>query len=156
MLCPQALRAVPKQEDVEQLINEQLETALGEAASTIAKTSGGISRLAAKRTTRDLYAIKVIRKKDLQRKNQIEHIKTEREVMAHAEHPFVVRLYYSFTSADNLYMVMEFVNGGETPLSDPVPPPRSVRCLDQAATSTRCCATSATSRRTSLASTSRR
>ena len=53
----------------------------------------------------------MIRKKDLQRKNQIEHIKTEREVMAHAEHPFVVRLYYSFTSADNLYMVMEFVNG---------------------------------------------
>ena len=45
------MRAVPKQEDVEQLINEQLETALGEAASTIAQTSGGTSRLAAKRTT---------------------------------------------------------------------------------------------------------
>ena len=84
-----------------------------EILKPISRGAYGRVVLAAKRTTRDLYAIKVIRKKDLQRKNQIEHIKTEREVMAHAEHPFVVRLYYSFTSADNLYMVMEFVNGGD-------------------------------------------
>jgi serine/threonine protein kinase len=69
--------------------------------------------LAAKKTTRDLYAIKVVRKSHTRRKNNLERIKTERQVLASAEHPFVVSLYYSFQSAKNLYMVMEFVNGGD-------------------------------------------
>ena len=34
-------------------------------------------------------------------------------MLATAEHPFVVSLYYSFQSSKNLYMVMEFVNGGD-------------------------------------------
>ena len=59
--------------------------------------------LAAKKTTRDLYAIKVLRKKDMQRKNQVQRIRTERDVLATAEHPYVVKLYHSFTSREHLY-----------------------------------------------------
>jgi serine/threonine protein kinase len=55
----------------------------------------------------------VVRKSHTRRKNNLERIKTERQVLATAEHPFVVSLYYSFQSAKNLYMVMEFVNGGD-------------------------------------------
>lgn len=69
--------------------------------------------LAAKKTTQDLYAIKVIKKKATRRKNNVRRIMTERDVLARSEHPFVVKLFYSFHTKENLYMVMEFVNGGD-------------------------------------------
>ena len=50
--------------------------------------------LAAKKTTQDLYAIKVIKKKDTRRKNNVRRIMTERDVLARSEHPFVVKLFY--------------------------------------------------------------
>ena len=40
-------------------------------------------------------------------------IKAERDILATAEHPYVVKLYYSFASREHLYLVMEFVNGGD-------------------------------------------
>ena len=55
----------------------------------------------------------MVRKKDMRRKNSVQRIQTERDVLATAEHPYVVRLYHSFTSRENLYLVMEFVNGGD-------------------------------------------
>ena len=69
--------------------------------------------LAAMKTTRDLYAIKVLRKTDMRRKNQVHRIRAERDILATAEHPYVVKLYYSFASREHLYLVMEFVNGGD-------------------------------------------
>jgi len=84
-----------------------------EILKPISRGAYGRVVLAAKRTTRDLYAIKVVRKRDMRRKNQVHRIKVEREVMAEANHPFLVKLYYSFQTAERLYMVMEFVNGGD-------------------------------------------
>lgn len=52
--------------------------------------------LAMKKTTRDLLAIKVLNKNDLRRKNQVDHIKSERDILASTQHPFLVRFYYSF------------------------------------------------------------
>ena len=37
----------------------------------------------------------------------------EREILTKFDHPFIMSLEYSFQDASNLYMVMEFVNGGE-------------------------------------------
>ena len=44
---------------------------------------------------------------------QVHRIKAERDILATAEHPYVVKLYYSFASREHLYLVMEFVNGGD-------------------------------------------
>ena len=49
----------------------------------------------------------------MRRKNQVKRINTERDVLATAEHPYVVKLFYSFHSREHLYLVMEFVNGGD-------------------------------------------
>ena len=38
---------------------------------------------------------------------------TEREVLAGANHPFIVGLYYTFQSADYVYFVMDYCGGGE-------------------------------------------
>ena len=84
-----------------------------EILKPISRGAYGHVVLAAKKTTRDLYAIKVLRKTDMRRKNQVKRIKMERDVLATAEHPYVVKLYHSFTSREHLYLVMEFVNGGD-------------------------------------------
>ena len=69
--------------------------------------------LARKITTGDLYAIKTMNKRELTRKNQAQHIQAERRIMSAADNPFVVKFFYSFQSRHHLYIVMEFVNGGD-------------------------------------------
>ncbi|KAL1202711.1 putative serine/threonine protein kinase IREH1 [Cardamine amara subsp. amara] len=69
--------------------------------------------LAKKRTTGDLFAIKVLKKADMIRKNAVESILAERDILINVRNPFVVRFFYSFTCRDNLYLVMEYLNGGD-------------------------------------------
>ncbi|KAJ6812935.1 putative serine/threonine protein kinase IRE4 isoform X1 [Iris pallida] len=69
--------------------------------------------LARKRTTGDLFAIKVLKKLGMIRKNDIERILAERNILITVRNPFVVRFFYSFTCRDNLYLVMEYLNGGD-------------------------------------------
>ncbi|KAK9707045.1 hypothetical protein RND81_07G169300 [Saponaria officinalis] len=69
--------------------------------------------LARKLTTGDIFAIKVLRKKNVIRKNAIHSIQTERDILTIVDNPFVVRLFYSFTSRENLYLVMEYLNEGD-------------------------------------------
>jgi serine/threonine protein kinase len=50
---------------------------------------------------------------DVKNKNQVAHIKAERNILAQTQNPFIVKLYYSFKTKSNLYMVMEYLNGGD-------------------------------------------
>jgi serine/threonine protein kinase len=54
-----------------------------------------------------------MRKSDLIRKNMVESVNTERLILSRTNNPFVVRLYFSFTSTQNLYIVMEYLHGGD-------------------------------------------
>jgi serine/threonine protein kinase len=62
-----------------------------------------------------------MRKADLMRKNMVESVKNERNILATTSNPFVVRFYYSFQSQYNLYIVMEYVSGGDCFRSDNIP-----------------------------------
>lgn len=66
-----------------------------------------------KKDTQKVFAMKILNKKRLEESDQLEHIKTERAVLQYVEHPFLVRLVYAFQSTEKLYMVMDFINGGE-------------------------------------------
>lgn len=52
--------------------------------------------LAQKKNTKELFAIKALRKEELIDKDQIEHTKTEKMVLEHVNHPFLVNLVYAF------------------------------------------------------------
>ncbi len=66
--------------------------AMHPAASPFAPTCHHCCPAAAgKRATGDLYAIKVMRKVDLIRKNMVQSVKNERNILAMANNPFVVR-----------------------------------------------------------------
>ena len=61
----------------------------------------------------EVYAMKVLNKSDVVKRHQIEHTKTEREIMVMASHPFIVSLRFAFQTEDKLYMITEYCPGGE-------------------------------------------
>lgn len=65
------------------------------------------------KTTNKLYAMKVLRKENIIEMDQLEHTKTEKMILQHVNHPFIVALEFAFQTIDKLYFVMEFMKGGE-------------------------------------------
>ncbi|CAN1754907.1 Probable serine/threonine protein kinase IRE, partial [Linum perenne] len=84
-----------------------------EIIKPISRGAYGRVFLARKRATGDMFAIKVLKKADMIRKNAVESILAERNILISVRNPFVVRFYYSFTCRENLYLVMEYLNGGD-------------------------------------------
>ncbi|CAL1700910.1 unnamed protein product [Somion occarium] len=85
-----------------------------EIIKPISKGAFGSVFLAKKKTTGDYFAIKVLKKADMIAKNQITNVKAERMIlMKQAESSFVAKLYFTFQSKENLYLVMEYLNGGD-------------------------------------------
>lgn len=60
-----------------------------------------------------LYAMKMLRKENIVKRNQVEHTRAERNVLETVCHPFIVTLYYAFQTPKKLYLVMEYCPGGE-------------------------------------------
>jgi len=52
--------------------------------------------LVRKRDTGVLYALKILYKKDVLKRNQVAHVKAERDILSEADNEWVVKLYYSF------------------------------------------------------------
>ena len=69
--------------------------------------------LVKRNTNNNLYAMKVLKKDLIQLKNQEDHIKTERMLLANIKSPFIVNLYYAFQDEFKLYFITEFMQGGE-------------------------------------------
>ncbi|CAG9462493.1 unnamed protein product [Pedinophyceae sp. YPF-701] len=84
-----------------------------EIIKPISRGAHGRVYLARKRKTGDYFAIKTMRKKDLLRKNLVENVHNERNILATTDNPFVVRFFYSFQSKENVYLVMEYLSGGD-------------------------------------------
>ncbi|CAO2820793.1 unnamed protein product [Amaranthus hypochondriacus] len=61
----------------------------------------------------EIYAMKVIRKDKIIQKDHVHYINLEREILSKVDHPFITKLIYSFQTKYRLYLVMDFVNGGE-------------------------------------------
>lgn len=59
------------------------------------------------------YAVKVLKKNQVVRMKQVEHTNDERKMLQKVKHAFLVTLWGTFQDSKNLYMVMDFVEGGE-------------------------------------------
>jgi serum/glucocorticoid-regulated kinase 2 len=64
-------------------------------------------------TSGTLYAMKTLRKAALVKRNQLAHTSTERTILQHIHCPFLVHLVYAFQTPDKLYMVLDYMAGGE-------------------------------------------
>uniref|UniRef100_F6Z0T1 non-specific serine/threonine protein kinase n=1 Tax=Ciona intestinalis TaxID=7719 RepID=F6Z0T1_CIOIN len=69
--------------------------------------------LARNKTSDKLNAIKFLKKKDVLRRNQVAHVKAERDILSEADNDWVVKLYYTFQDKENLYFVMDYIPGGD-------------------------------------------
>ena len=65
------------------------------------------------KATRETYAMKVVDKKDVLRRNKVHRLHTEWSVLQEHDHPFVAKLHWSFQSRTKFYFVMEYCAGGE-------------------------------------------
>ncbi|KAI8887485.1 Pkinase-domain-containing protein [Backusella circina FSU 941] len=79
----------------------------------IGKGDVGKVYLVRQKQTDKLYAMKVLDKKEMIRRNKINRAIVEQDILVSMNHPFIVTLYHSFQSQNNLYFVMEYCVGGE-------------------------------------------
>eukprot|EP00560_Eucampia_antarctica_P001508 CAMPEP_0197842164 /NCGR_PEP_ID=MMETSP1437-20131217/46587_1 /TAXON_ID=49252 ORGANISM="Eucampia antarctica, Strain CCMP1452" /NCGR_SAMPLE_ID=MMETSP1437 /ASSEMBLY_ACC=CAM_ASM_001096 /LENGTH=654 /DNA_ID=CAMNT_0043452013 /DNA_START=454 /DNA_END=2418 /DNA_ORIENTATION=- len=79
----------------------------------IGKGSFGKVFLVREIKTSEMFALKVLRKDNIIKRNQVEHTRTERSVLGYVRHPFIVGLNMAFQSNDKLYFVLDYCAGGE-------------------------------------------
>ncbi len=84
-----------------------------EFLKVLGKGNFGKVILCREKATNQLYAMKVLNKGLVIRKGEMEHTKTELRVLKTTSHPFLLTLRYSFTTAERLCLVTEYVNGGD-------------------------------------------
>ena len=84
-----------------------------ESIKIIGRGAFGEVHVCRDKTTDEIVAIKKIKKESLYNKNQIIHIKNEQVFMSKVKSPWIVELKASFQDNDYLYLVMEFLQGGD-------------------------------------------
>jgi serine/threonine protein kinase len=89
-----------------------------ESIAIVGRGAFGEVRLVRMVGTNYLYAMKKLVKAKIVSLNQVAHVRAERDALAdnnyyYNRNPWVVSLYYSFQDEQNLYLVMEYVPGGD-------------------------------------------
>ncbi|GMH33287.1 hypothetical protein BSKO_01121 [Bryopsis sp. KO-2023] len=73
----------------------------------------GLVRLVRHIHTGSVYALKVMHKGPITESKQVEHVVNERQILEEANHPFCVRIVSAFQDEASLYLLQEWVPGGE-------------------------------------------
>ena len=69
--------------------------------------------LAKRKRTGDLVAIKVHSKSHTKTKNMLSGVFLERKILLEADNPYVTKLFFAFATSKHMYMVMEYLPGGD-------------------------------------------
>ncbi|KAK6358289.1 camp-dependent protein kinase catalytic subunit [Orbilia blumenaviensis] len=80
---------------------------------TLGTGSFGRVHLVQSKHNQRFYAVKVLKKAQVVKMKQVEHTNDERRMLQRVKHPFLITLWGTFQDAKNLYMVMDFIEGGE-------------------------------------------
>jgi hypothetical protein len=84
---------------------------------TISRTLGtgsfGRVHLVQSKHNQRFYAVKVLKKQQVYKMKQVEHTNDERKMLQRCRNPFLITLWGTWQDSKNLYMVMDFIEGGE-------------------------------------------
>lgn len=84
-----------------------------ESIALIGRGAFGEVRVCKYKETGEIFALKKIKKSEMKLKNQILHVRAEKDVLAEANDLWIIGLNYSFQDDDYLYLVMDFLPGGD-------------------------------------------
>eukprot|EP00262_Sarcandra_glabra_P016839 TRINITY_DN5605_c0_g3_i1.p1 TRINITY_DN5605_c0_g3~~TRINITY_DN5605_c0_g3_i1.p1 ORF type:complete len:567 (+),score=109.37 TRINITY_DN5605_c0_g3_i1:208-1908(+) len=84
-----------------------------ELLTIIGRGAFGEVRLCREKTTGHVYAMKKLKKSEMLRRGQVEHVKAERNLLAEVDSACIVKLYCSFQDEEFLYLIMEYLPGGD-------------------------------------------
>ncbi len=84
-----------------------------ESVAIIGRGAFGEVRLCRWKEYDEVVAIKKLKKSEMIVKNQLHHIKAEREILIKSDNPWIVGLKCSFQDENYLYLVMEYLPGGD-------------------------------------------
>jgi serum/glucocorticoid-regulated kinase 2 len=84
-----------------------------ELLTVIGKGSFGKVMQVRRKDDGKIYAMKVLRKEAIIARKQVTHTKAEKSILQKIQHPFIVKLHYAFQTKDKLYMILDYINGGE-------------------------------------------
>ena len=79
----------------------------------IGKGAFGEVRICKYIPTGDIVAIKKMKKEEMHKKNQVLHVRAERDVLSEAKNQWIVELKFSFQDQKFLYLGMEYLPGGD-------------------------------------------
>lgn len=80
---------------------------------TLGTGSFGRVHLVQSKHNQRYYAVKVLKKQQVVKMKQVEHTNDERRMLQRCRHPFLITLWGTWQDSRNLYMVMDFIEGGE-------------------------------------------
>ncbi|CAN1766712.1 Serine/threonine-protein kinase CBK1 [Linum perenne] len=84
-----------------------------ELLTMIGKGAFGEVRVCKEKTTGHVFAMKKLKKSEMLRRGQVEHVKAERNLLAEVDSNCIVKLYCSFQDEEFLYLIMEYLPGGD-------------------------------------------
>ncbi|XP_012574922.1 uncharacterized protein [Cicer arietinum] len=79
----------------------------------IGRGAFGEVRLCREKKSGNIYAMKKLKKSEMLSRGQVEHVRAERNILAEVANDFIVKLYYSFQDTEFLYLIMEYLPGGD-------------------------------------------
>ncbi|CAJ0573788.1 unnamed protein product, partial [Mesorhabditis spiculigera] len=104
---------IQKENRYMRLKRQKMSTKMFEVLKEIGVGAFGRVALVKKKDTEQVYAMKTLRKSDVIKKQQASHVKAERDILAEANSPWIVKLFFSFQDERCLYFIMEYVPGGD-------------------------------------------
>lgn len=112
---PHQAKETPQAQQPNQIRQTKGKYSLGDFSilRTLGTGSFGRVHLVQSKHNQRFYAVKVLKKAQVVKMKQVEHTNDERRMLQEVKHPFLITLWGTFRDAKNLYMVMDFVEGGE-------------------------------------------
>jgi protein-serine/threonine kinase len=107
------IKEIENDDQIKKITNNKLTIDEFLILKVVGKGSYGKVLLVRKKDDNGIYAMKVLKKKYMIKKNQVEHIKTERQILEMMDFPFIIKLKFAFQNEHKLYLVMDYCPGGE-------------------------------------------
>merc|ERR1719380_491362 len=100
-------------EDARDLSGKQLTSADFTLGKTLGTGAFGRVRFVTHKTSGNIYALKTLKKASIIKMKQVDHIVSEKAILATLKHPLIVNMWGSFHDQRYIYMLLEYIVGGE-------------------------------------------